>query len=536
MFTFIPFGSVLIQERPFFQKTFYALFFGAVGIAGTYAGGHVSESFANIRAMGVVTAGLVGGPVVGAGAGLIAGVHRFLIDMSGFSSIPCSIATICEGITAGVIFKFQHKIPDWRYAGMTALAGESIHMLLVLFLSKPYSEALALVKIISLPMIVSNTIGASLFSFVLLKLKEFKDKDYSDKAELLLETANETVVHLREGLNYQSADKTCRIIYEKFRIAGVSITDREMILAHVGEGDDHHKSGIPLQTDFTKNVLKSGEPEFGRSRDIVSCSHENCPITAAIVIPLRKQSQIIGSLKFYGSRKRPLENSFFEIARGLGQLFSTQLELEEIAVKEKLIAKAEVRRLNAQIQPHFLFNAMNTIASFCRTDPLKARGLILDLALYMRKNLDSEGGFIRLEEEMQQVRAYISIEKARFGDRILYEEDIEPGIDGMTIPQLIIQPLVENAVRHGLKSVEKGGVVKVKVSKDEKMLNFSVSDNGCGISETIINDLFSSSEISSEHIGLKNCHERLKNLYGEQSGVNVDCSQGSRIFFSLPYS
>lgn len=531
-----PFGKLNMHETSTREKLLLVFFFGILGIIGTYSGGKVSDSVANLRAMGVVTAGLVGGPIVGAGAGLVAGLHRLLTDIGGFSAFPCALATIFEGIIAGYFFKKQTRFPDWRFAGAIAFAGESLHMLLVLFIPKPYEEALALVKIIALPMILSNTIGAALFAFVLYKVKEFREKDHSNQAELLLKIANLTVAHLREGLNISSAAKTSHIIFDHLPVAGVSITDKEKILAHVGLGDDHHKPGVYLQTEFTKKILESGIAKFGKTKAAIACQNKNCPLTSAVVVPLRKKGEIVGSLKLYGSDKQHLSLSLFEITKGLAELFSTQLELEEISVKEKMIARAEIRRLNAQIQPHFLFNALNTIASFARTKPEKARELILDLALYMRKNLDSEGGIISLDQEMEQVRAYLSIEQARFGDRIKYSEEIDEEVSNCKIPQLIIQPLVENAVRHGLKSVEENGSIKIEIKKKGKGVLFVVKDNGEGISKEVLENIFSHEKYPQHGIGLKNCHERLKNLYGNPSGLVFDTrlGMGTRISFYIP--
>ena len=130
------------------------------------------------------------------------------------------------------------------------------------------------------------------------------------------------------------------------------------------------------------------------------------------------------ALKLYGTRECPLDLPHFELARGLAELFSIQLELEDIQTTNQLLAHAEIRRLQAQINPHFLFNSLNTIASLCRTAPQSARELLLDLAHYMRQSLDSSRGFIPLSDELSRIRSYLSIEQARFGDRVRCEVDI----------------------------------------------------------------------------------------------------------------
>jgi two-component system sensor histidine kinase LytS len=518
------------------EKIFLAIFFGLIGIAGTLSGGRVSQSIANLRGMGVVTAGLVGGPFVGTGAGIIAGLHRFLADPSGFSSIPCALATILEGFVAGRLFYYQKNYPDYRFAGGLAFAGESVHMLMVLFLSKPFESAKELVEIIAVPMILSNTFGAMFFCFVVLKIFQSREKESSTEAEVLLRIVKNTVAHLRHGLNLESAGKTCEIIYKNLFVAAVSITDKSSILAHFGEGDDHHRAGLPIQTEFTKRVLQGKKYGVVRSNKMISCRVEACPLNSAVVVPLRKKGEIIGTLKLYGSKKHPLSPKIYEITKGLAELFSIQLELEDIAISEKMLAHAEIRRLNAQIQPHFLFNALNTIASFIRTQPEKARELIGSLSLYMRKNLYTEKGIISLAEEMEQVRAYIAIEKARFGGRIEYLETIDKDLEDFKIPRLIIQPFVENCVRHGLKNIESGGIVEVMAVKKEKGVFFTIRDNGSGMPAKSEENDFLNIEPETGGIGIKNCHERLVNIYGEDSGLCFETKKGkgTSVKFFIP--
>lgn len=260
----LPFGkSGSAYSLALREKIFLACFFGVMGIVGTYAGGKVSESIANFRALGVVTAGLVGGPLMGGTAGLIAGIHRWAIDPFGFSAFPCALATLAEGVAAGFFYSRQRVYPDWRLAGTIAFVGESLHMVLVLLLSRPFDAAVDLVRIIAVPMVVSNAFGAALFAFAIFKIGESRERDQSNQAELLLRIAKNTVSHLRQGLNFESAHKTAEIIHSNLPVAGVSITDRHRILSHVGEGDDHHKAGGELQTQFTKAALKQESPSWG---------------------------------------------------------------------------------------------------------------------------------------------------------------------------------------------------------------------------------------------------------------------------------
>ena len=533
-----------VQELNFKRNTvtntlFLIFFFGMFGILGTYSGNAIFNSIANLRAMAVITGGLYGGPVVGLGAGLLACGHRFFIDPWGFSAFPCSLATIIEGLAAGYVhLRWSHKSMNWQLAMLLALLGESMHMGLVLLISRPFSQALELVRIIGLPMLIGNALGAGLFIHVIRSLYEFREKKDSTQAQKIFEIAKNSVRHLRDGLNLDSAGATARIIHQRLPVAAVSITDTARVLAHTGEGSDHHLADRPIVTSSTRKVIATGNPIFLQKRRAIGCDHPDCPFFSAIIVPLQKGGSIVGTLKLYGSRTSELNRIQFEIARGLADLLSTQLELEDIQVKDRLLAHAEIKHLQAQINPHFLFNSLNTIASFCRTAPDRARELILDLSHYMRQNLDASRGFIRLHEELAQINAYVAIEKARFGDRIRMEIEVEPGCEEWPIPSLIIQPLVENAIKHGIRDCEQGGTVTLSIYRNLDTLEVSVADDGVGIPDQIRSSLLSPRVIDSqaEGVGLRNSHRRLVQIYGPEYGMEITSAPnaGTAIAFRIP--
>ncbi|NPA94721.1 MAG: transcriptional regulator [Thermodesulfobacteria bacterium] len=539
LLTFFPVEGLSYKGRDLKTKILLVAFFGLIGIFGTFTGNTVFHSIANLRAMSVITAGLFGGPLVGTCAGLIAGGHRFLIDPWGFSAVACSLATLLEGFAAGLVHKkFPDRSMDWKTGMVLALCGETMHMGLVLLLSRPFDEAVALVRVIALPMITANTLGTGLFLHLIALVYAFKERAESVQAEKIFDIANSTVSYLRDGLNRHSARKTAEIIYQRLPTAAVAITDTTTILAFVGEGNDHHIEGNPVMTQATKEVIRKGEPVFLTRRSQIGCSEPLCPLESAIIVPLRKGRPVVGTLKLYGSRQTRLNQPLFAIAKGLADLLSIQLELEDIQIKDRLLAHARIKHLQAQINPHFLFNSLNTIASFCRTSPDKARELILELSIYMRRNLDSTRDFIRLAEEIEQINSYLAIEKARFGDLIKTKMDIDPKCLDWPIPPLIIQPLVENAIRHGIKPKEGGGTVSINIKRENDFLKVTVSDDGVGMTEKQVKNLLNKSHLDAtpKGVGLLNCHNRLVQIYGAEHGIQITSSPGAgtQISFSIP--
>lgn len=540
LLTITPIHKMRLRQGPSWRSTLLQiLFFGAAGILGTYGGNLVSQSVANLRAMAVITGGLFGGPVVGIASGLIAGGHRILIDIGGFSAVPCGMATMIEGAAAGLLTLYlKERSVDWRWAAGLALSGETLHMGMVLALSHSFTEAVELVRIIAAPMILLNTLGAATFVQVINVVFRYRARQDSVQAQEILDIANSTVSHLRSGLNAESAMATARIIHSRVAVGAVAITGETDVLAHIGVGDDHHLPGRPIVTEATRIVLETGQPMFLNNKAGIGCGHPDCPFASAIIVPLTKGGSVVGTLKFYGTASKSLDLLLFELAKGLGNLFSTQLELENIQITERMLAHAEIRRLQAQINPHFLFNSLNTIISFCRTSPEKARSLLQDLSSYLRKSLEASRGFVPLSEELDQIRYYLAIEQARFGERIRIDFDVQDGCESWPIPPLIIQPLVENSVRHGILAHENGGEIRVQVRKQDGHLHVEVKDDGVGMDQNQVDRLFAKSRLDSRSggIGVRNCFQRLEQIFGPAYLPSVVSApgQGTRIDFMLP--
>lgn len=539
------FTKLVLKQTTYVDKIVLILFFGAFGILGTYAGTPIMGAIANFRAIGVITGGLFGGPLVGAGAGLIAGGHRFLIDMHGFTSIPCGLATFLEGLAAGLLSLWlKEKVLNWRVAAFMGIAGESVHMLITLALARPFADAWTLVQIIALPMILVNAFGAGLFVQIIRFVLEDRQRRESLQAQKALDIANRTVSYLRNGLNMESARKTAEIIFKHLSVAAVSMTDDKQILSFIGAGEDHHQAGMEFQTAATREVIQTARPVFLKEKGLIGCTNAHCPLESAIVVPLRKGKSIVGAIKFYGGKKAPLNKIDFQLAVGLANLFSTQLELEDIHITSQLLARAEIRRLQSQINPHFLFNSLNTIVSLCRTNAEKARELILELSAYLRRNLRENQSVIPVAEELQQVKSYLSIEHARFGERVRVSIDMEEGCQGWPVPPLIIQPLVENAIKHGIYGREDGGSIRIGIARSNGDLNISVEDDGVGMDGQVLDRIFSKEaddlgkDKDAGGIGLRNINQRLERVYGPQYRLKIRSipQEGTSVRINIPAS
>ncbi|WP_409227270.1 LytS/YhcK type 5TM receptor domain-containing protein [Gudongella sp. SC589] len=516
------------------DKLALALIFGSFGIIGTYTGIHIQGAIANSRVIGVFVGGLLGGPFVGILSGIIAGGHRYLIDIGGFTALACAVSTISEGAMAGFLKKrFDHSKHRFTFALMAGFAAEVLQMVIILLMAKPYGDALELVEIIGIPMILANGLGIAVFIAMVDSVLHGMEKEASYQAQLALKIANRTMF-FRDGFNGETAMKTAEIIKEMTNVEAVAFTDRERIIAHVGEGEDHHKPGIGLMTELTRKALHSDSFTIADSKQDIGCDHKGCKLRSAIIVPIKQESRVIGALKLYKAEERSITMVETELALGLAQLFSTQLELSRIDQQRELLAKSELKALQAQINPHFLFNAINTIVSYTRTQPDEARKLLVHLGDFFRSNLQEPSDKVPLTKEIEHIVSYVEIEKARHGDKLKINYEILPEVE-CEIPPLLLQPLVENAIKHGVLHRLEGGNVTISARNNNQGTIIEVVDNGVGIPEDTLDRLLNDCG-PRDCIGLRNVHDRLINLYGKDYGLQITSreDEGTRVRMFIP--
>jgi hypothetical protein len=193
----------------------------------------------------------------------------------------------------------------------------------------------------------------------------------------------------------------------------------------------------------------------------------------------------------------------------------------------ELTARAQISALQAQIRPHFLFNTLNVLSNLIHVDPRKAEDLTEELAAVFRYTLDAtRREWVSLEDEVRFVTSYLKIEKARFEDRLSYFIDLEPGTKLVRVPPMILQPVVENAVRHGISSRIEGGFVRLTAQTSSGRLFLTIEDSGAGLK----------SDMSSNGIGLKNVRDRLQHIYGSEGLLELSAMKptGTRVLLTIP--
>lgn len=546
------FRDMIYQEQLDRKQQFTAiLFFGFFGIIGTYSGLTLSteslhfsswtaglnqdEAIANSRVVGVVIAGLLGGYKVGIGAGIIAGLHRF--TLGGFTGISCGLAAIIAGILAG-LFHRKNKHVRLQSAFFIGALAESVQMLIILLISRPFEKAWTLVELIGVPMILANGIGSALFLLIIKSVINEEERTGAIQAQKTLRIAEKTLSHLRHGLSQDSAKAVCHILHNEIRTSAVSMTNTNEILAHVGLGYGHHQVGSPIQTQITQSAIQKGETIVA-DKNAIQCREKSCPLGAVVVAPLRQRGETIGTLKFYFRSEKEITPVIMELVSGLSSLLSNQLEIADIDRAYQLAKEAEIKALQAQISPHFLFNTLNTILSLIRLDPMKARKLLVSLSHFLRQNLSvTTQSLTTLEQELKHVKAYLAIEEARFANKLSVIYDIDESTLLQNIPPLTLQPIVENAIKHGFKDKEENCFIQISTKKEPTHILVTIEDNGAGIPPERIQQLLAqpiSSEIGSG-VALYNVNRRLSFVFGEKTTLQINSiiQKGTSIQFSIP--
>jgi two-component system LytT family sensor kinase len=514
------------------DRLYLYVFFSALSILGTYLGLPVQGAIANTRAIGPVLAGIIGGPLLGTAVGLTGGLHRFLLG--GFTAFSCGVSTTVEGLMGGLVGlylvrrKAAERIFDPWVALFTTVASEAAQMALILLISRPYSDALSLVRVIAFPMIAANSIGAALFMSVIRDRRNMYDTVGAQSSAKALRIAERTLSLLSRGFSSEMAPEMARIIHQETGVGAVAITDTEKVLAFVGEGADHHLAGGPIASALTARAIAQNEVVFadGLREQFICSVSPSCPLASALVVPLQIDGDVIGTVKLYEPRNKLFRNVSRTLGEGITGLLSNQLLLSRYQEQKNLLVMAELKLIQAQVNPHFLFNSLNTIIAVTRTDAERAKELLIHLSNFFRKNLKRVNELSTLEEELDHVFSYLEIEKARFQDRLVVATEVDPSLLQLRIPTFTLQPLIENAVKHGISAMLGPGAATIRAYRSGAVARIEIEDNAGTWEE----------RGPDGGLGMRIVDKRIKNLLGSNFGISVSCvpHQLTRVSIQVP--
>ncbi|MEE1620071.1 sensor histidine kinase [Zafaria sp. Z1313] len=327
-----------------------------------------------------------------------------------------------------------------------------------------------------------------------------------------LHTVSLAAPHFSAGLTAEGAGKAARHLRGLLACDGLAMTDTTSVLATEGRVPGADLPGIAA------GALATGRTEMVRVGDV-----------DAVCAPVVVGDRIAGAVIAFTDRA---DAGLVRAATEVAAWVAAQLGLAELDESRALLMEAEVRALRAQISPHFIYNSLNAIASFINTDPQRARALVVEFADFTRYSFRRHGDFTTLAEELQAIDRYLLLEKARFGERIQVSLSIAPEVLSTVIPFLSLQPLVENAVRHGLEGVAEGGLITLTATDAGEYAEITVEDDGVGMDPEALRATLAGT-VEGVHVGLRNVDVRLRQVYGQEHGLVIDTAPGAGTLITL---
>jgi two-component system LytT family sensor kinase len=510
------------------DKLLLFVFFTLVSIMGTYLGLPVKGAIANTRATGTVLAGLIGGPVLGAAVGFAAGLHRY--SLGGFTAFPCGLATAVEGLMGGLVHLYVvrrlgiARLCDPKIAFATTFAAEATQMAMIWLMASPHEGGVALVKAIAVPVMLANSAGAALFMTILRDRRNLYDEAGAPSGARALRIAQRTLPLVSKGLNRQVARDIARIIHEETGVGAVAVTDADEVLAFVGAGADHHRAGTVIAAEWTRMAIDASEVTLVDTSYGCQLSRK-CPFHSVLVAPLLVDGEVLGTIELYETANKFLESNR-TLCEGLTALLSSQLLLARYQEQKNLLVMTELKLARAQLNPHFLFNSLNTIMAMLK-EGSKPHQLLAHLSNFFRENLKRGGDLSTIREELEHVNAYLEIAKARFEDRLTVEVDVDPSLLDAKVPTFTLQPLVENAIKHGISEMLTPGIARIHIYRRDGAARIDIEDNAGAYEEQ---------RLDANGLGIKIVEKRIEGLLGRGSSLNISCipNELTRVSIQVP--
>jgi LytS/YehU family sensor histidine kinase len=375
------------------------------------------------------------------------------------------------------------------------------------------------------------TTGAVVWALCTLRQRTGRGALADEATFTVLHTVSLASASLRAGLTEESARRAVRHLRSLLDVPAVAVTDTERLLVWEGGGRAHAGTTVRLAGP----VLTAAKPRV-IVRDLAPCGDPSCDVGVVMIAPLTIEGRVAGALAAYAERAGG------QRVRILGEVanwMSGQLELAELDSSKSRLMEAEMRALRAQISPHFVYNSLTTIASFVRTDPERARELVLDFADFARYSFRNPRDFTTLAEELRSIDRYLLLERARFGEeRLRFSVEIAPEVLPVSVPFLSLQPLVENAIRHGMECGVQRYHVRISARDAGAEALISIEDDGVGMDPDKLRALLAASDGRGPHrgIGLRNVDDRLRQVYGEEYGLVIETAVGAgmKVSFRVP--
>lgn len=338
--------------------------------------------------------------------------------------------------------------------------------------------------------------------------------------------------HLRSGLQPLGASKSIKYLHALLGCDALALSDSERMLAWAGP-EISGGARDPIR-ELNRKTLASGRRQVYRLAGTGAL--ESAGLVAAVVVPIRVAERVVGSLTALSMAGRSVNSGasagLVRASDEVADWVAAQIQLAELAASRTQLVEAEVRALRAQISPHVIYNSLNAIASYVITDPKRARELLIEFADFTRYSFRRHADFTTVSEELKSIDRYLLLERARFGERLQVSLQIGPEVLSTVIPFLSLQPLVENAVRHGIEAKSGVGHIKLTAQDAGAYAQITIEYDGVGMDPALLAEVLAG-HYDGDHIGLRNVDARLRQVYGDDHGLVVDTGPGAGTLMTL---
>ena len=440
--------------------------------------------------------------------------------------------------------KFFRKAQTWALRGLILCVPMLLILLALEFVSNP-NPVPAVITIAGLVFL------CFFFAYVFVAPDDFS----LSATDRTLGIASKIFAYTRHGLTPEATLGACQIILPETLASAICVTDGSAVVASWGEDSDKCPSGTPVVLDSTLRVLRSKHMEvFAREAPEPGEPRFFPRLHAGITAPLIVRDRCMGTIELYYPRYSDIDARQTALATGFAELISTQLASFELERQQEVSARMELRALQSQVDPHFLFNTIGTIVSLVRTEPEKARSLLIDFSNYYRQTLSDSDALTSLQNELGQGMRYINLMQARYGEgRLKLRVDLDPATLDSRVPPFILQPLLENCIKHAMRETEPLSIVLSSVETDDGV-QIVVEDDGMGMNAETIAHLFDVKRDEGARdaegegqdggrrrdapttadgslkrgggLALSNVLMRLHFFFGEESGIRVESQEG----------
>ena len=336
-----------------------------------------------------------------------------------------------------------------------------------------------------------------------------------------------TLPHLRRGLDETSAKAAAPHLRALTQAAAVAITDGDRVLAL--DGISGNGASASYLRDLSAHVM-DGRVHVQPRSNAVRLSGSN---GSAVVAPLVIQDETVGALIALYAEDYRLRPDDARVVGEAAALVSAQVELSVVADQEERLTRAELHALRARISPHFVYNSLAAIASYIHSNPEEARALLAEFAEFSRYSFKRERTYVTLAEELHYVQKYLRLEQARFQDRLTIRVQVDPDVLQTVVPVLSLQPLVENAVKHGVEMRCGRRTIEIIGIDRDLDVELRVRDDGIGMSTSEVAVALSG---EAEGTGLHNVDRRLRATFGENYGLEIESEpdRGTTVVMAVP--